>query len=90
MTITITSPNVAPVAANDSYNATEDMALNVSSANGVLKNDTDSNGDPITAALVGNVSHGTLSLNANGSFTYTPAGNCSAPTLSLTAQATAL
>src|SRR6185295_6344689 len=76
-TITVTSPNVAPVAVNDSYSTAEDTTLNVSSGNGVLKNDTDSNGDPITAALVGNVSHGALSLSANGSFTYTPAGDYS-------------
>ena len=42
-------------------------------APGVLGNVTDTDGDPLTAFLVGNVSHGTLVLNANGSFTYTPA-----------------
>ena len=78
-TITVTSPNVAPVAVNDSYSTAEDTTLNVSSSNGVLKNDTDSNGDPITATLSGNVSHGTLTLSATGSFTYTPVANYSGP-----------
>ena len=44
-------------------------------APGVLGNDTDPDGDPLTAALVTGPSHGTLTLNGNGSFTYTPAGN---------------
>jgi VCBS repeat-containing protein len=75
VTITVTAANVAPVAVNDSYGTAEDTALTVTAGSGVLHNDTDANGNSLTAALVGNVSHGTLTLNANGSFTYTPAGN---------------
>ena len=41
----------------------------------MLANDTDADGDPLTAVLVTGPSHGTLTLNANGSFTYTPAAN---------------
>jgi VCBS repeat-containing protein len=74
VTITVSSPNVPPVAVNDSYTTNEDTPLNVP-AKGVLGNDTDANGDSLTAALVGNVSHGTLTLNANGSFAYAPAAN---------------
>ena len=37
-----------------------------------MANDTDANGDPLTAVLNTNVTHGTLTLNANGSFLYTP------------------
>ena len=33
---------------------------------------TDAEGDPITASLWSNVLHGTLTLNANGTFTYSP------------------
>src|SRR5438309_3101270 len=44
-------------------------------APGVLGNDTDAEGDPLTAILVSGPSHGTLALNANGGFTYTPAAN---------------
>jgi VCBS repeat-containing protein len=79
VTINVTAANTAPVAANDSYTTNQDTKLTVNSANGVLSNDTDANGDSLTAALVGNVSHGTLSLSANGSFTYTPASNYSGP-----------
>ena len=39
---------------------------------GVLTNDTSSNASPLTAVLNTTVSHGTLTLNPNGSFTYTP------------------
>ena len=51
---------------------TQDTALTVAAASGVLSNDTDANGDALTAVLVANPSHGTVTLNNNGSFTYTP------------------
>jgi hypothetical protein len=41
-------------------------------APGVLANDSDIDTNTITAILVAGPAHGTLSLNANGSFTYTP------------------
>ena len=41
----------------------------------MLANDTDVDGDPLTAVLVAGPAHGTLTLNANGSFTYTPDAN---------------
>src|SRR5204863_219821 len=44
-------------------------------APGVLSNDSDVDGDSLTAVLVTGPSHGTLTLNANGSFTYTPSSN---------------
>jgi VCBS repeat-containing protein len=40
---------------------------------GVLANDSDANGDRLTAALVASPAHGTLQFNSNGSFTYSPA-----------------
>ncbi len=43
----------------------------------VLNNDTDVDGDPLTAILVTDVSNGTLVLNADGTFTYTPDPNFS-------------
>lgn len=66
------APNTAPVAANDSYTTLANTTLTVS-APGVLSNDTDADGNPLTAVKVTNPAHGTLTLNANGSFTYTPA-----------------
>ena len=44
-------------------------------APGVLANDTDLEGNALTAAVVLAPAHGALTLNANGGFTYTPAAN---------------
>ena len=63
--------NVAPVAADDTFDARQDQPLTVP-APGVLSNDTDGNNDPLTVVLGNTVSHGALTLNADGSFTYTP------------------
>jgi hypothetical protein len=60
-----------PVAQNDAYTTNEDTPLTVV-APGVLGNDTDPEGRSLTAELVKGPSHGTLTLNADGSFTYTP------------------
>ncbi len=65
-----------PVAVNDNYDVNEGATLTVA-APGVLGNDSDPEGLPITAVLGAGPSHGTLTLNANGSFTYTPAGSFS-------------
>ena len=74
VTLSITPVNDPPVATNDSSSMAEDTAL-VVAAPGVLGNDTDVEGDPLTAVLVSGPSHGLLTLNANGSFTYTPGAN---------------
>jgi VCBS repeat-containing protein len=63
-----------PVALDDSYTTAEDTPLIVA-APGVLANDSDPDGDPLAAVLVSGPAHGTLTLNANGAFTYTPAAN---------------
>ena len=68
--------NSAPQAVDDEYSIGEDPLLFVvSPADGVLANDVDADGDSITATLVDSTQHGTLSLNANGSFIYTPETN---------------
>ena len=74
VSIAITGQNDAPVAVADSYSTNEDTALTVT-APGVLGNDTDVDGDALTAILVAGPSHGSLALNGNGSFTYTPGAN---------------
>ncbi|MDO8849025.1 MAG: Ig-like domain-containing protein, partial [Coriobacteriia bacterium] len=63
-------PNTAPVATADSYTTAEDTAK-VVVAPGVLGNDTDADGDTLTAIKVANPSNGSVTLNSNGSFTYT-------------------
>ncbi len=66
--------NHLPVANPDPYTTNEDTALTVLSP-GVLGNDTDSDGDPLTAIKVSDPANGTLVLNPNGSFTYAPNDN---------------
>ena len=66
-------PNEAPVANNETYTVKHGRTLTVDDKSGVLANDTDPNDDDLTAVLDTDVSSGTLSLNADGSFTYTPA-----------------
>jgi VCBS repeat-containing protein len=71
VTITVSGVNDAPTAVADNYETPEDTAL-VIAAPGVLVNDDDVDGDALTAVLDTDVSDGTLTLNADGSFTYTP------------------
>ena len=68
------APNAPPVARNDSFSVSEDLVLSVA-APGMLSNDTDANNDTLTAILVSQPTNGTLTFNANGSFTYTPRAN---------------
>ena len=70
--VTVTGVNDAPTAGPDSYATNQGTALSVA-APGVLANDSDADSAALTAVLVTGPAHGTLSLNANGSFTYTPA-----------------
>jgi hypothetical protein len=70
--------NTPPVAVDDAYTTDEDTPLNVV-APGVLGNDSDADGDPLTAILNTGVSNGTLTLNADGSFDYTPNANPISP-----------
>ncbi len=73
-TITVNEVNEPPVAGNDQYTVDEGNTL-VITAPGVLGNDTDSEGSPLTAILVGGVSHGTLVFDSSGAFTYTHNGS---------------
>jgi Ca2+-binding RTX toxin-like protein len=67
--------NTPPVAVNDSYATDEDTPLTVP-APGVLGNDSDDEGDPLTAVLVTGPAHeSSFALNPNGSFSYTPEPN---------------
>ncbi|MBN1967577.1 MAG: tandem-95 repeat protein, partial [Anaerolineae bacterium] len=72
VTITVIRPNAVPVAVADAYSVTAGIPLVVSPLEGVLANDTDADGDALSAQLVENVTHGVLTLLANGGFTYTP------------------
>jgi VCBS repeat-containing protein len=66
--------NDAPSAQADSYATDEDRTLDID-APGVLGNDSDPDGDSMRASRVDGPAHGTLSLDPDGSFTYTPDSN---------------
>ena len=63
------SSNSLPTAIDDAYSASGPLTV---AASGVLANDLNPSGLPLTAALVGHAAHGIVALNANGSFSYTP------------------
>jgi VCBS repeat-containing protein len=70
--ITVNNVNDLPDAVNDSYNAVKNTPMTVSAENGVLANDVDVDGDTLSAVLVALPASGTVTLNGDGSFTYTP------------------
>lgn len=79
VTLTIRLTNGAPIAVDDSYLLDEDAILEVSAAEGVLVNDSDPDADPLRAELVTDPAYGELSLNVDGSFTYTPDSGYAGP-----------
>ena len=76
--IEVRAVNDAPITAGDSYATGEDEPLNVA-APGLLGNDIDPEGDGLTAALVSGPEHGSLALNGDGSFSYTPEPDYNGP-----------
>lgn len=71
VTINVLPVNETPIAADDEYFVGEDDTLN----DDVSTNDTDGDGDNLVVTLLSDVSNGTLILNADGTFTYTPDAN---------------
>jgi hypothetical protein len=71
--VTIDVTNTAPTTVDDSYSVTHDRALVVDRENGLLANDSDPDGDRLTAQFDAGPSNGTLKyLRPNGSFKYVP------------------
>jgi len=68
----IDNENKKPIAVDDSYNAVINKKLEISVSGGVLRNDTDIDGDKLTAHIGSEPLHGKVVLNASGSFKYTP------------------
>ncbi|PYQ48122.1 MAG: hypothetical protein DMF59_16995, partial [Acidobacteria bacterium] len=64
----------APTANPDTYSVLRGSTLTVAPP-GVLANDSDPQSKPLTAVLIAGPQHGMLSLNANGSFSYTNDGS---------------
>jgi hypothetical protein len=79
--ISVSPINDAPTASDDAYSTTRNMALVVDSSSGILVNDVDVEGDEIRVDVARSDSmsaeHGTVTMNADGSFTYIPVLNFS-------------
>lgn len=74
ISVIVSEVNFIPIVANDTFFIDEDTLLNVA-APGILANDSDPDGNVLTAILVSGPSHGALTFNADGSFSYTPGAN---------------
>jgi VCBS repeat-containing protein len=89
VTLTVTEVNDAPTANHDSATTSEDVAASGNvltndtdpdNADGITGNEdalavTAVNGSGANVGVAVATSHGTVTLNANGSYTYTPAAN---------------
>ncbi|MFO0800203.1 MAG: Ig-like domain-containing protein [Gemmataceae bacterium] len=69
VTLTVVPVNDSPTAADDTFSTPQGTPL---SGAGVLGNDADADGDALTAMAVAGPVNGTLVLNADGSFLYSP------------------
>src|SRR5438093_8270395 len=77
VSITVTPVNDAPVANSDSATVAEGGTVTVldSTAASVLANDTDAEANTLTATKLSNPAHGSVTLNANGTFSYSHDGS---------------
>ncbi len=76
--LTVGAVNNAPIANHDSYTMNQGDVLTINGP-GVLANDTDVEFDALTATKLTDPAHGTVTLNANGGFNYTPDTNFFGP-----------
>jgi VCBS repeat-containing protein len=76
--LTVKSVNDKPTVA-DSSRTLEAGSQLVSPAPGVLDDASDVEGDPLTAAVATAPAHGSVAVNPDGSFTYTPAAGYAGP-----------
>jgi hypothetical protein len=81
-TVSINVRHNSPPVAQDDFYAFNGNPVVVDPP-GVLGNDSDADGDPITALLVSGPSNGTLSFGGNGGFVYVPNNNNTDNTKSL-------
>ncbi len=67
------SITTTPIAVNDTYAASGNIQISINAANGVLANDSDPDGNTLTASAgATSANGGNVTMNADGSFTYNP------------------
>ena len=71
LTIVVTNVNDSPIANNDTFTVIEDGVL----GGNVSLNDSDPDGGTLVYSVLGNTQNGTISMNSNGVFNYTPFAN---------------
>jgi hypothetical protein len=76
--LSLDSVSVSPLVTDNNYSIPRNTVLNVP-APGVLTNDVGPFGGALVAAAITATTHGTMTLNANGSLTYAPAANYVGP-----------
>jgi len=74
VTINVTPVNDCPVAVDDNYTLAEGGTITKVVVDGLRANDTDAEGDAFIVIRFSNPTYGILSLNPDGSFTYTHDG----------------
>jgi|GEM_PF-2832985 len=72
VTLQISAANDAPKAIDGFYDLVPGLPLSVSAPSGILNNGSDIDGDPLNVFLNQSPKGGELTLNPDGSFTYTP------------------
>jgi VCBS repeat-containing protein len=75
VTIAVNPIDDPPVAVTDLFTVNEDEVLNPAAVDGVLANDIEVDGDPLTATLVEGPTSGQVTFNSDGSFVYVPNEN---------------
>ncbi|MCB1264615.1 MAG: cadherin-like domain-containing protein [Mycobacterium sp.] len=73
VTASVAGINRRPTAVADAFTTSEGVPV----TGNLLANDTDPDADPLTASLEANATHGTVTLDRDGGFTYTPEQNFS-------------
>lgn len=74
VSINVTPVNDPPVALDDGYATTQDTTLTIAASQGVLVNDSDLDSTTLTASASSTTDFGgSVTLNPDGSFSYTPA-----------------
>src|SRR2546425_12525541 len=92
-TLDMSSIKVSPIAVNDTYNTIGNVNISVPAGSGVIANDLNPGGmgsltvTQVNGGAVGSpvaTTHGSVTMQADGSFTYNPTAGFSGPSDSFT------